>query len=86
MYELINCAGTYHQLPDNMKKMHPFIFDASHIKSAIDRTYIYVLVDARGEINMHYRKENEDEDDDSDASTLFSDERNMQPAYAELVR
>ena len=58
MYKLINFAGTYHQLPDNMKKLHPFIFEASHIQSTIDRTYMDVLVDARVKRNMHYSKEN----------------------------
>ena len=47
MYELMKCEGTYYHLPDNMKKMHPFVFGSIHIKSAIDREYMAVLVDAR---------------------------------------
>ena len=86
MYELINCTGTYHQLPDNMTKLHPFIMDTSHIKSAIDRAYMAVLVDARGHRNEHYNIDDDDDDDDSDESTVYLDEGDMQPAYSEIVR
>ena len=80
MYKLINCGGTYHQLPDNMRKTHPFVFDASHIKSAIDRTYMAVLVDARWKRNVHYSKENVDDDSESYESTDSRDD------YAQLVK
>ena len=69
-----------------MRKLHPFIKDASHIQSAIDRAYTAILVDARGHINDHYNIDFGDNDDDSDASTVFLDEGEMQTAYADLVR
>ena len=86
MYELFNDRGTYDQLPDSLKKLHPFIMDASHIKSAIEKAYTKSLVDARSHRNDHYNIDFDDNDDDSDESTVFSDEGDMQPAYKELVR
>ena len=86
MYEIINCAGTYHQLPDNMKKLHPFIFDTSHIKSVIDRTYMAVLVDARGKGRINSSNEDKEKDSDSDASSVFLDDYDMQLTYAEHFR
>ena len=60
----MNCGGTYRQLPDNMKKMHTSVFGSRHIKSAIERVYMDVLVDARGHINMHYSNEDNDSNRD----------------------
>ena len=60
--------------------------DAIHIQSAIDRAYMAVIFYARGHINEHYSNDDDDNDNGSDASTVFLDEGDMQPSYAELVR
>ena len=74
MYELINSWGTYDQLQESLKKRHPFIMDASHIQSAIERAYTTSLIDARSHRNDHYNIDFDDNDNDSDESTVFLDE------------
>ena len=41
--------------------------DASRIKSAIDRTYLAVLVDTKGHRNMYDSNDDDDKDDESDS-------------------
>jgi hypothetical protein len=83
MYELINKRKYYYELPDSLKKLHPFVMDASHIKSAIERAYTTSLIDARSQRNDHYSIGFDD--DDSDESTDFL-EGDMVPAYSDVVQ
>ena len=81
MYELIDGREYYNQLPDSLKKLQPFVMDASHIKSVIESAYTTSLIDGRSQRNDHYNIG----DDNSDESTDFL-EGDMVPAYSDVVQ